>query len=86
MRIPAFPGFLLIASKRFLEVTMEFYGGYEVYLESGVDLTLLRERLKMTVTERWQANARALQVVEAMHNAKHAQRRSDSSVAGREQG
>ena len=40
---------------------MEFYGGYEVYAESGIDLTLLRERLKMTVTERLQANARALQ-------------------------
>ena len=45
---------------------MEFYGGYEVYSESGIDLTLLRERLKMTVTERLQANARALKLVEAM--------------------
>ncbi|MGO9114114.1 MAG: hypothetical protein ACLP9L_33275 [Thermoguttaceae bacterium] len=65
---------------------MEFYGGYEVYSESGIDLTLLRERLKMTVTKRFQANARALQVVEAMRNAKHAQCRSNPSVASREQG
>ena len=65
---------------------MEFYGGYEVYSESGIDLTLLREWLKMTVTERFQANARALQVVEAMRNAKRAQCRSNPSVAGRDQG
>ncbi len=31
---------------------MEFYGGYQVYSESGIDLTLLTERLKMTMTER----------------------------------
>jgi len=30
---------------------VEFCGGYKVYSESGIDLTLLRERLKMTVTE-----------------------------------
>jgi len=65
---------------------VEFYGGYKVYSESGIDLTLLRERLKMTVTERWQANTRALHFVEAMRNAKHAQCRSNSSVAGRQQG
>ena len=40
---------------------MEFYGGYEVYAESCIDLTLLLERLTMTVTERIEANARARQ-------------------------
>ena len=62
--------------------SMEFYGGYKVYSESGVDLTLLRERLKMTVTERWQANGRAIQVMEAMRNAKHAQCRNNPPIAG----
>ena len=32
---------------------IEFYGGYEVYSESGVDLTLLRENLRRSVEERW---------------------------------
>jgi hypothetical protein len=31
---------------------IEFYGGYQVYSESGIDLTLLRENLKHTPTER----------------------------------
>jgi predicted nucleotidyltransferase len=33
---------------------IEFYGGYEVYSESGVDLTLLRENLRKSLEERWQ--------------------------------
>ena len=59
---------------------MDFYGGYQVYSESGVDLTLLRENLKLTVTERVQANARALYFVEELRNAKPLQRRSDASI------
>src|SRR4051794_11050826 len=35
---------------------IEFYGGYQVYSESGVDLTLLRENLKRSPTERLEAN------------------------------
>ena len=35
---------------------IEFYGGYEVYSESGVDLTLLRENLKLSPTQRLQKN------------------------------
>lgn len=33
--------------------SMEFYGGYPVYSESGIDLTLLRENLRRTVEQRW---------------------------------
>jgi hypothetical protein len=33
---------------------MEFYGNYQVYSDSGVDLTLLRENLKRTPTARLQ--------------------------------
>ncbi len=38
---------------------IEFYGGYQVYSDSGVDLTLLRENLKRTIEERLADNARA---------------------------
>jgi len=39
---------------------IEFYGGYQVYSESGVDLTMLREELKHSVTERLEMNCRAI--------------------------
>jgi predicted nucleotidyltransferase len=35
---------------------IEFYGGYQVYSESGVDLTLLHAQLQRTVEERWEKN------------------------------
>lgn len=35
---------------------IEFYGGYEVYSESGVDLTLLRSCLRRSIEERWARN------------------------------
>ena len=38
---------------------IEFYGGYEVYSESGVDLTLLRGNLRRSIEERWEKNRRA---------------------------
>src|SRR5262245_60056485 len=45
---------------------IEFYGGYQVYSESGVDLTLLRENLKRSVTERMENNRRAVAHMEAL--------------------
>jgi hypothetical protein len=60
---------------------MEFYGGYQVYSESGVDLTLLRENLKLTVTERWEANAQSLETVEAFRKASRDQRPADPAIA-----
>lgn len=39
---------------------IEFYGGYEVYSESGVDLTLLRNNLRRSIEERWERGRRAL--------------------------
>jgi hypothetical protein len=39
---------------------IEFYGGYEVYSESGVDLTLLRGNLRRSLEERWERGRRAL--------------------------
>jgi len=35
---------------------IEFYGGYQVYSESGVDLTLLHAQLQRTVEQRWEKN------------------------------
>lgn len=39
---------------------IDFYGGYEVYSESGVDLTMLRENLRQSLEERLQKGERAL--------------------------
>jgi predicted nucleotidyltransferase len=48
---------------------IEFYGGYQVYSESGVDLTLLRENLRRSVEERFQDNRRALTFALALREA-----------------
>ena len=63
---------------------IEFYGGYQVYSESGVDLTLLRENLKHTVTERWERNAEALAFIEEVRRARHAQPQADPPTADRQ--
>ncbi len=47
--------------------TIEFFGGYQVYSESGVDLTLLRENLKRPLEERLEGNRRAVASIESMH-------------------
>jgi len=39
---------------------IEFYGDYQVYSESGVDLTLLRESLNHSPTERIEENCQAI--------------------------
>lgn len=44
---------------------IEFYGGYEVYSESGIDLTLLRENLRKSLEERWQDACRGAIIFEA---------------------
>jgi hypothetical protein len=48
---------------------IEFYGGYQVYSESGVDLTLLRRNLERTVEERWENNRRALALGQVLQEA-----------------
>lgn len=53
---------------------MDFYGGYPVYSESGVDLTLLRENLKRSVAERWRQNASASRFVDKLRPAARAAR------------
>jgi hypothetical protein len=44
----------------------DFYGGYQVYSESGIDLTLLRENLKRRVEDRIERNGQAARLVEAL--------------------
>jgi hypothetical protein len=48
---------------------IEFYGGYEVYSESGVDLTLLRNNLQRSLQERWERGRRALASALALQQA-----------------
>jgi hypothetical protein len=48
---------------------IEFYGGYQVYSESGVDLTLLRENLKRPLAQRFDSNARMLAFLEEIGRA-----------------
>jgi hypothetical protein len=62
---------------------IEFYGGYQVYSESGVDLTLLRENLKRTVEQRLANNARGLRLAYAMDEAGRRLRNAAPSDGGR---
>jgi hypothetical protein len=63
---------------------IEFYGGYQVYSESGVDLTLLRENLRRSLEERWEANRRAAALAQALEESGRARRglptRSDEEI------
>jgi hypothetical protein len=47
---------------------IQFYGGYPVYSETGVDLTLLKMNLTRTVDERWEHNSRILPFIEALRD------------------
>lgn len=53
---------------------IEFYGDYEVYSESGVDLTLLRENLRLSLEERWQKAQRALEFALALQQSGRSQK------------
>jgi hypothetical protein len=62
------------------------FGVQGVYSDSGVDLSLLRERLRLSVTERWQRNFEALRTVEAFREAGHARRTERPATPNRRQG
>src|SRR5687767_10003099 len=51
---------------------IEFYGGYQVYSESGIDLTLLREQLKWPIEVRYAGNANMLAFTEELRRASRA--------------
>jgi hypothetical protein len=61
---------------------IEFYGGYEVYSESGVDLTLLRENLRKSLEERWQDACQGSIIFEAFRKTEllHAQRKEGTRM------
>ncbi len=61
---------------------IEFYGGYQVYSESGVDLTLLRENLKRPVEARLEANRRFQKLIGELQEPNPV--REQSSVASQE--
>lgn len=48
---------------------IEFYGGYQVYSDTGVDLTLLRRNRGLSLEERLANNRRALALSEALRDA-----------------
>jgi hypothetical protein len=60
--------------------TIEFYGGYQVYSESGVDLTLLRGNLRRSLEERWEKNRRAAEFGRALQQAGQAGKESNSPI------
>lgn len=59
---------------------IEFYGGYQVYSESGVDLTLLRQNLTRSLEERWENNRRAVAFSGALQDAVRNEAGSGSST------
>ncbi len=62
---------------------IEFYGGYEVYDENGIDLTLLRENLKRTIENRLANNARGARLANAMQEAGRRLRQPSPDEEGR---
>jgi hypothetical protein len=48
---------------------MNFYGNYQVYSDTGVDLTLLRENLNRTPEERLAHNAKIVKFVDALRES-----------------
>jgi hypothetical protein len=53
---------------------IEFYGGYQVYSESGVDLTLLRENLNRSPAERLLRNSKGIRLLRALDEARESER------------
>jgi hypothetical protein len=48
---------------------IEFYGDYQVYSDTGIDLTLLRQNLSRTIEERWEDMRRVLALGEALEES-----------------
>ncbi len=54
---------------------IEFYGGYQVYDENGIDLTTLRRNLTLSLENRLENNARAAAFFAVLRASSHAQER-----------
>jgi hypothetical protein len=61
-------------------VAIKFYGDYQVYSESGVDLTLLRENLRRSSEVRWEYNRRAAEFAHASDLARRSREGSSAST------
>ena len=59
---------------------IEFYGGYQVYSESGVDLTQLRRNLERSVEERWESVCRSASWLRTLGPQRQGSSMSESSV------
>jgi hypothetical protein len=64
---------------------IEFYGGYPVYSESGVDLTLLRQNLRRTAEQRWADASRGAALFTGFRRTRRGQSGQSSMESG-EQG
>lgn len=62
-------------------MAIEFYGGYQVYSESGVDLTLLRGNLRRSIEERWEKNRRAAESMREFQRECQGGNRSNSTLS-----
>ncbi len=59
---------------------IEFYGGCQVYSESGVDLTQLRRNLERTVEEQWESVCRSASWLRTLGPQRKGASMSESSV------
>jgi predicted nucleotidyltransferase len=59
---------------------IRFYGGYPVYSDTGVDLTLLKTNLTRSVEERWENNVRMLPFLAALRDSARAKSRETSNL------
>src|SRR5713226_6216695 len=58
---------------------IQFYGGYQVYSESGIDLTLLRRNLELSPTERVERGLSAAAFANVLLEAGRASRAQQSN-------
>ena len=61
---------------------IQFYGGYQVYSESGIDLTLLRRNLELSPTERVERGLSAAAFANVLLEAGRASRAKQSIPNG----
>jgi hypothetical protein len=64
----------MVSTDKAKPADIEFYGGYQVYSESGVDLTLLHAQLQRTVGERWEKDRGAAAFQDELQRAGEAAR------------
>jgi len=61
---------------------IQFYGGYQVYSDTGVDLTMLRENLRRSPEEQWERNRQVLRFLRAVHNPERPRKSHSDNQGG----